>query len=325
MCKASEHLNRVVNDLLNNSVLVTPYPLGIGFHDASCLSPSTLGNGGLEMNPDEFTEPFDLERFKAGEPAMTDLHHTAIFKSYGIEDIYWMDAKSKKLNLNSLDWALQYWRMKPKTDDGWIKHDGGECPIPWAKSGEFDVQLRGGFIENISAPELVSWQDAFQEASIIAYRLTDGWIPVKGDGTIPAQIKGAKSGEWEYKLACGKTGFSCDIAIASNRWWTQAKTNDPYRVVAVRLVKQIPDELKEGMRKASEKNIKLAEQLIENQTRGLRQAQETEKQRLTREAWTRYKAAHPDPVPVPALGESGIEAIFTKAFWEHDKHWPRKR
>ncbi len=27
-------------------------------------------------------------------------------------------------------------------DAEWIKHDGGECPIPWAKEGEWEALRR---------------------------------------------------------------------------------------------------------------------------------------------------------------------------------------
>lgn len=49
---------------------------------------------------------------------------------------------------------------------------------------------------------------------------------------------------------------------------------------------------------------------------------ETEKQRLTREAYTRYKASHPEPHPVSMIGEEQINEIAAAALIEHDKVWP---
>lgn len=72
-----------------------------------------------------------------------------------------------------------------KADDGWIKHDGGECPIPWARAGEFEHRLRNGEIRQKEDANRPSWSHPWGEDEdpaydIIAYRLTDGWIPVVG-------------------------------------------------------------------------------------------------------------------------------------------------
>ncbi len=59
--------------------------------------------------------------------------------------------------------------------DGWIKHDGGPCPIPDAKAGEWGYKLRNGF-ELIHTDEGAlgyTWPHSavFPEFDITHYRL----------------------------------------------------------------------------------------------------------------------------------------------------------
>jgi hypothetical protein len=55
--------------------------------------------------------------------------------------------------------------------DGWIKHDGGECPLP---SGiRFDAKMRDGVIAHDEPPTCGDgriWKHLWGEADIIAYR-----------------------------------------------------------------------------------------------------------------------------------------------------------
>lgn len=124
--------------------------------------------------------------------------------------------------------------IKPKADDGWIKHDGGPCPIPWAKVGEFEAKRFDGMTygKGINASAIQSWETMHiaKETQIIAYRLTGGWIPIVG-GKCPQAI-GFQAGTWEIKSSYGdiiKGGH--DIV---NDYWTGF-------AVAIRRIKQ-PDE-----------------------------------------------------------------------------------
>lgn len=51
---------------------------------------------------------------------------------------------------------------------------------------------------------------------------------------------------------------------------------------------------------------------------------ETSKQRLNREAYERYKAAHPESRPVLPIGEDRMNEIAATALVEHDRIWPKK-
>lgn len=59
----------------------------------------------------------------------------------------------------------------------WIKWDGGECPIPNAKAGEFVVKYRHGYEEegHYDAKVLPDWVHGAIErpSDIIAYRLIE--------------------------------------------------------------------------------------------------------------------------------------------------------
>lgn len=72
----------------------------------------------------------------------------------------------------------------------WITHDGGECPIPWAKAGEFEVKGRNGQIVVAQAPASLRciWDHLYDQSDVIAYRLTDGWIPIIG-GKLPVEVQ----------------------------------------------------------------------------------------------------------------------------------------
>lgn len=54
------------------------------------------------------------------------------------------------------------------------------------------------------------------------------------------------------------------------------------------------------------------------------QKQEAEQHRLNREAYERYKAAHPEPQVVPPIGESAMLQAAGEALIAHDRVWPRK-
>lgn len=77
------------------------------------------------------------------------------------------------------------------TNNEWINHDGGPCPIPWAKAGEWEGNQDDGMPGCLGAAPAAgySWR------VIKCYRLTDGRIPViNGINPIPW----ANAFEYEY-------------------------------------------------------------------------------------------------------------------------------
>lgn len=110
----------------------------------------------------------------------------------------------------------------------WIKHDGGECPIPWAKAGEFQVS----FFDEGKRDHLDASQIHWPSVNVIAYRLTDGWIPVIG-WKCP-QAVGWRPGTWELKRQDGVVKIG-EFKPDDSNW-------GPY-VVALRLIKQPSDQL----------------------------------------------------------------------------------
>lgn len=121
--------------------------------------------------------------------------------------------------------------LKERLEDGWIPHDGGPCPIPWAKAGEWEFRMRTRTSHLCTgSSERFRWGHRKDAGDIIAYRLTNGWVPVVG-GKCPQSL-GWKSHEWEWRGSEGnvETGY-CDLEVDN---WSIA--------VAVRRIKQ-PDEL----------------------------------------------------------------------------------
>jgi hypothetical protein len=64
--------------------------------------------------------------------------------------------------------------------DGWIEWAGGECPIPHAKRGEYEVRWQGNvgesavkcWTQGLAASELVGWEPMDEEkVGVVAYRL----------------------------------------------------------------------------------------------------------------------------------------------------------
>jgi len=254
--------------------------------------------------------------------------------------------------------------MKPNEHDfieaPWIPHDGGSCPIPWAREGEFEAENDLIICRNDLRAISITW------SCVTRYRLTNGWIPCNGK-TMPKELKGVKTREYEIRWRKPEY-FTSNVAREPYEWnWEHLGTGGDImavriiklreEVVAIRRIrKQIPDELKEVLHKINQKLIEPVKHLIENQTdqtEGLRVSKEkqsiqenidatrksitqrpswmktplfeTEKQRLTREAWLRYKAKNPDPIPFHPLGEDKIFSIYAEASQEHDKIWPIKK
>jgi hypothetical protein len=64
------------------------------------------------------------------------------------------------------------------------------------------------------------------------------WLPVKGDGTIPDAIKGAKAGEWEVRFR-DSTLIDVPSANPDRHCWHHINTN--FDIAAVRLIKKLED------------------------------------------------------------------------------------
>jgi hypothetical protein len=126
----------------------------------------------------EFTAPFDIERFKTGEVAIDQYaieqkynylhgdHHVCACSNVFISARYYAIAICE-----------QYWKMRPAADEWgpWIEWDGGECPIPEATVGHYEIDIRGlglylPFVWG--ARDLrSSWQHKNEYGDIIAYRV----------------------------------------------------------------------------------------------------------------------------------------------------------
>lgn len=192
------------------------------------------------------------------------------------------------------------WTMKPVAlDDGWIPHSGGECPIPWAKAGEFERKFSNGNIavSRLDADHIgCSWTNP-NGFRIIAYRLTDGWIPVFGECRFSEGVR------VDIRLNDGRIHLNVPAIQGMD---SRQKLEGKKYIVAVRLVKLTQDNLTRYIQKQMKRvaeSVDMGEQSNE---------QKTSQQRLNREAYTRYKAAHPEPVKAPqSVGD--IEGLILAA------------
>lgn len=108
----------------------------------------------------EFTEEFDLERFKAGDPCLI-LGSSKAFRTfkeevdgrlYSNESPHIMAFVDEKPGLDRL-------RMRPavpKVDDGWIKVVDGECPEIEANE-HYDIHSRDGIIFTNIRGSYIKW------------------------------------------------------------------------------------------------------------------------------------------------------------------------
>jgi hypothetical protein len=210
-----------------------------------------------------------------------------------------------------------------KKDDsifGWIQCTSAECPIPWAKKGEYEVEWNGilqSWANNLDANEAY-WGLGFK------WRLTNRWIPILG-GICPEQIKDAKAGEWEYR--CRNVSVVgrpiCDVRNFRPEYFGSCGTNTD--IVAVRLIEQSVKTVSDYARGVTQPIVNGPSQTARVMCASIGQSkQETPQQRLTREAWMRYKAKHPDSIPFRPLGEEEMNGIAAAALREHDKIWPKR-
>jgi hypothetical protein len=184
----------------------------------------------------------------------------------------------------------------------WIPHSGGGCPISWAKAGEYDIAFRNGDIHLDSKfpPKDWRWVATNTSMDIVAWRLTDGWIPALG-GKIPKEIEGAKAGEWEWRRGDGRI-FQANYRAEqtySNGWGIE--------IVAVRLVKRSQQQVEPTLH-----DVLVAAGFGSGGKYG-----EAAQQRLTREAYERYKARFPKVSPFRPLGETGIDECAALACKDH--------
>jgi hypothetical protein len=230
-------------------------------------------------------------------------------------------------------------------NDGWIPHDGGDCPIPWAKAGGFELKVRNGGLISTKGVRDLLWSHGGRAYDIMAWRLTDGWIPVIG-GNMPKEIEGAKKGEFELRFESGT------IMLASHpAKYLYFETTSVSRIVAVRLVKRSQPVITTGpyhnplndfsVQQAEPtlhdvldaagfgrggKHKEIGIDLASGPDRAVysKPLKETAKQRLTREAYQAYKARFPKVSPFRQLSEEDQMSIAAAALREHDKKWPRK-
>lgn len=111
-------------------------------------------------------------------------------------------------------------------NEGWIPHDGTENhPFPWATIGEVQVKYKSGAV--VADVGNINWK------GVEAYRLMNGWTPIKGDGTVPEEMKGASYQEWEFRYADQKIpiiGYTPIDKCAKLFDWNETT----YKIVAVR-------------------------------------------------------------------------------------------
>lgn len=55
----------------------------------------------------------------------------------------------------TMSWSEDHWRVIEADSEGWIKHDGGECPLP--DKGWVQVQHIDGERRNYYYPQVLSW------------------------------------------------------------------------------------------------------------------------------------------------------------------------
>lgn len=142
----------------------------------------------------------------------------------------------------------------------------------------------------------------------------DGWIAV--NGKMPGEIAEAQGFEWEFRVRSGPPQIaSMSAAGYSADFWTIANV--------VRLIKPreiTPIKLNATIEKAT------SDALIEHQKKAFYQSLklETTRQRLTREASTRYfEKLHAKEEKVLPLGEMGIEEAIFSALCESMKGEPK--
>lgn len=276
--------------------------------------------------------PFDLEAFKAGAVALNregKERFYAVVNGQGCA----VDAKGTVAS-SHVGLMRQMYTMKPTESDGWIPHDGGDCPIPWAKTDEFMIRYR--VQEDLCEGEYVGTRDAIHYPwgrnsghadAIVAYRLTDGWIPVKGDGTIPEAIRGAKEMEWGYRLRWGRVLMATKpVEEYENRFWIFSDVNND--CVALRRVKKEEKPVIVGIDMAAGKDRSIEVVYKDGKPVGYQEI-ETPQQRLNREALASFQASDRGKefraklghtgAPVPAMGKDAIDAAIFAALCESFK------
>jgi len=225
-------------------------------------------------------------------------------------------------------------------NDGWIEHSGGECPIHWAKCEEFEVMVRRGTIHKPrNYPPL--WDHLMADTDIVAWRLTDGWIPVIG-GKYSKSIDLSEKYDIRNKSGTVYTSFQGrSVQVGLEGGWD----NNNGDIVAVRLVKRhVTHEEQKRLDKvagdiresviigclACNGPCKGHDEPFRNDSNQPRQkltkaqwvAQAKDKKReqqrqRSSEAYERYKARFPKPEPFRPLGEAGIDECAALACKGH--------
>jgi hypothetical protein len=187
----------------------------------------------------------------------------------------------------------------------WIPHYGGECPIHWAKVGEYELKFTCG---SLYTPRNMDAVKCFWDSDIIAWRLTNGWTPVI-DERMPLELIAAKSAEWEYRNRNGEVNKACSSP------WQHAfdDNNSPYDIVAVRLLKKAE--------KPAPQTLNIEEMLAAPARTSDAYLRFRSSQRGKEALAQIGKSQEPQFKP---LGEDAINDIAAAALREHDNLWPRK-
>lgn len=272
------------------------------------------------------TIPFDEVAFKNGAVAFDSDGVISKFIQ-AINKDYWTVLKENSGEKTvPAQWARNTWSMKPTTSEGgqdWIKHCGGENPIPWVKPGEAEIKFRSGKVDVIREYSL-DWRHLMMGGDIVEFRLTDRWLPVKGDGTIPAGIVEAKAGEFEVKYRSGAVYLSY---IEPKKWVPHFDhTGVSYAdIVAVRLVKKEGKPVIVGIDMATVKSRSVEVTYKDGKPVSYREI-ETSQQSLNRAALSRFQSSprgkefraqlgHTE-TPPPPLGQDAIEGAIFSALCE---------
>lgn len=258
---------------------------------------------------EEFTEPFDLERYKNGEQALyisPSGGHLREFSHQIGDKIFSVD-----IGGTPIDYVERTYKMLPF--DGWIEVKG-KAPFS-AKAGEWEYETVGGCI-NLAGyptdhnPEYI-WLDIKRARRIMkkVEPVSNGWIYCNGK-TMPEEIKVlGMDDRIEFVTGQGKVESGKKKSVIT---WFMHTMFAHENIVAVRALK------KESIQDidSSRKSVMERPELMKRQI-----LEETAQQARTREAYTNYKAKHAPLAPYIGLREGEIEEIAGAAIAQMKPWW----
>lgn len=233
---------------------------------------------------EEFTEPFDFERFRAGEEICSPNGEIVSFKK---EDSGWcfLNENGNGFHISGIkrgDSSLCAYKMHPL--DGWIEVKG-KAPFV-AKAGEWEYELVGGVIYIACYPTDYTWNWIYiKRARRILKFVSDGWIHCDGK-TMPKEIQVlGMDDRIEFITGQGEVESGRKKYVIT---WFIHSIFPKENIIAVRALKKL---------------------------------EETAQQALSREAYTRYKANHAPPEPYVGLRDGEIEEIAGAAIAQMKPWW----